>query len=103
MRTNFSVLLIAVLAFGWSSLASAEDPTSDDLEAKIKSTMSELSLDSVFERVTAPKTTYAFQSLTTGTSTMRCRSAAADVGTETCVVTARADMVASVPAALSRR
>ena len=103
MRTNFSVLLIALLTFGWSSLASAEDPASDDLEAKIQSTMSELNLDGAFERATAPKTTYAFESYTAGTSTMRCQTTAANDGIETCIVTARSEMVVSRPAALSQR
>jgi hypothetical protein len=100
MQLRYSVLLIALLALGWSSIASAEDSKTDGLEPKALAEMSTPSLDSAFERATSPKHDRSLHGLA-GPSTMNCQNGADLDDLETCVVTADG-MLASVPAALAQ-
>jgi hypothetical protein len=100
MQVRYSVLLIALLALGWSGVASAEDSEANVLEPKTLSEVSTLSLDNAFERATSPKHDRSLHGLA-GPSTMNCENGAELDGPETCVVTAEG-MLASVPAALAQ-
>jgi len=100
MQVRYSVLLIALLALGWSGVASAEDSKTDVLEPKALSAMTSVSLDSAFERATSPKHEGTLHGLA-GPSKMNCQNATEVDGLETCVVTAEG-MLASVPAALAQ-
>ena len=100
MQFRYSVLLIALLALGWSGVASAEDSKTDVLEPKALSAMTSVSLDNAFERATSPTHEQTLHGLA-GPSQMNCESGTDHDGLETCVVTTEG-MLASAPAALAQ-
>ena len=100
MRFRTSVLLVALLALGWSGVASAEDTTSNTVEPAAFAAMSHVSLDQAFELATTPATSAAWQAMLCQT-TMQCETVAEANSDETCIVTASGDLRDSRPAALA--
>jgi hypothetical protein len=96
MRLSSQMILIALLALGWSSLASAEDAVAPAaLDPSALAAIADMELDAAFEHATAPADPGD------GPTTMRCRDGAAMGDLETCVVTADGS-VAAMPAALAQ-
>jgi hypothetical protein len=100
MSLRYSVLLMALLALGFSTVASAEDPnTSPSVDPSAVAAVADLSLDSAFEQATSPKNAGSMAALN-GPTSMDCRSGEATERLETCVVTVDG-LLASTPAALA--
>ncbi len=102
MPSSHRIFLLALIALGWSSIATAANPTSSSAaEPKLIPTISNFSLDDAFELATTPKRDAAIQALG-GPTQMNCDSSTSVDGIETCVVTTKGRF-ASVPAAPAPR
>jgi hypothetical protein len=100
MRSNFRVLFLSLLVMGSTSLASANEPTTDTVDPTSMTAMDDLSLDSAFERATTPNGDRAMKA-PAGPTTMQCENGTMVGSLETCVVTAEGTL-AAMPAALAQ-
>lgn len=100
MRPLSRFVLVAALALGWSSLASAGTPDGDpSIDPSHFSMVADVELDSAFESAMGSDISalYALG----GPSTMDCKAAVRRGELETCVVRADGD-ASTVPAALAQ-
>lgn len=102
MSSSYKIFLLALIALGWSSIATAANPTSSSAaEPQPIPTISNFSLDDAFELATTPKRNVAIEALG-GPTQMDCDSSTSVDGIETCVVTTEGRF-ASIPAAPAPR
>ena len=102
MYPPFRILMIALIACAWTSLASAESPVTNQAH-QIVPALTDLSLDNAFEQATSPKSDANKVALPT---IMDCQGGPSVDGLEVCVVTVDgllASMPASMPAAIAPR
>jgi hypothetical protein len=98
MRPLTRFAISALFALACASLASAEPPA---IEPGAIASVTDMELDDAFEKTTAHLSDEFLRRLAEPTS-MDCTNAATRDPSETCVVTAEREPVASVPAALAQ-
>ena len=100
MQPRYRIYLLALIALGWSSIASAANPApTSTVEPSTIPTISNFSLDDAFELATSPKREPALRTLA-GPTRMDCASDAVLDDVETCVVTTSGHF-ASMPATMA--
>jgi hypothetical protein len=100
MRSLSQILSAVLLALCWSDLALAEPPdASQPLDPAVLATVTDMQLDSAFEKFVSRDKEHSLYALT-GPTTMDCRNAPTVNDPETCVVTG-SDLIAP-PTALAQ-
>jgi hypothetical protein len=87
-QSTFRILIIALIALGWTGVAAAQDQAAPiTIEPSAFAALTNMQLDSAFERATSPATRAIALPEPAGDSTMTCQGGASKGDLETCVVT----------------